>query len=100
MTTGLSVRATLEASAGPVHYADLVAHLQRNAVFFVDASLLLADAATAIAEDDAASVTGFLASGALRRPTEEEQQAWATSVDRTWIAIVVQPFVLVSDPTD
>jgi hypothetical protein len=100
MTTGPSVRATLEATAGPVLFSDLAAHLRRNAVFFVGPELLLADAATAIAMDDAARVTSFLASGSLRRPTLEEQKAWEAAVGRTWIAIVVQPFVLVADPTD
>ncbi len=95
-----ALRAKLEASTGPVLYSDLEAHVRRSAVFFVSRELALLDAALAVAADDSASVSGFLASGALRRPTDEELREWAASPERTWIAIVVQPFVLVTDPPD
>jgi hypothetical protein len=100
VTDTTSVRATLEASTGTVLYSDLVAHLRRSAVFVVAPSLALADAAAAIALDDAPTVTRFLDAGLVRRPTDEEQRAWAASEGRTWLAIIVQPFVLVTDPLD
>lgn len=100
MTDAITLREKLEATLGPVFHSDLVAHLRRSAVFLVGPELALVDAALAVAVDDTASVAQFLASGALRRPTDDEQRVWAESPGRTWIAIVVQPFVLIADPTD
>ena len=100
MTDAASLRAKLQASAGPVLYSDLVPHLRRTGLLFVGPELPLVDAALAIAMDDTGSVTRYLESGALRRPTDDEQQTWAASLERTWIAIIVQPFVLIADPAD
>lgn len=97
--TERDLRAELEKSAGPVFYSDLAAHLRRNAVYYVAPGLSLIEAALAIASDDAALVRRHLAKGELRRPTDEELRAWESAEGRTWIAVIVQPFVLVADPT-
>lgn len=80
---------------GPVLYSDLKAHLLRDAVFVVRAPLAILDAARALSRDDTAAVKRWLEDGSLRRPTESEKEAWAATPDRTFIAVPVQPFVLV-----
>lgn len=92
-----AVRDALEKSVGPVTYADLRAHLARDVVFVVDARASLIDCGVAIATNDVRSVERLIAAGALRRPTPDEQRAWSEAVARQWLAIVVQPFVLVQD---
>lgn len=90
-------RAKLEETIGEVLGSDLAAHLRRGAVFVVAPSLSLVDCGEAIARDDSAKVGAWVASGALRRPTTEETTAWLAASERKWLAVVVQPYVLVQD---
>ncbi len=92
-----AIRVKLEENLGPVQGSDLGAHLRRDAVFVVAVGHSLVACGVAIATDDAASVAAWLASGALRRPTERERDAWPVDETRRWNAVVVQPFVLVQE---
>lgn len=92
-----AIRAKLEETLGPVIATDLHAHLKRDGVFVVDAAVSLIECGVAVAMDDAVKVEAWVGSGALRRPTPEERAAWLASTERSWNAIVVQPFVLVQD---
>lgn len=85
----------IAATLGPVLGSDLVAHLERDAVLWVDASLDLQLCALAIARDNAHAVKSWLASGHLKRPTPTERETWKGAPERPWRAVVVQPFVLI-----
>jgi hypothetical protein len=90
-----ALRAKLQDSAGPVQGSDLAAHLRRDAVLVVAPSAPLVERALAVACDDARVVAAWLTSGVLRRPEASERDAWPTDTDRRWMAVVVQPFVIV-----
>ncbi|MCA9518772.1 MAG: DUF2288 family protein [Myxococcales bacterium] len=92
-TDGL--RARVEATMGPVRGSDLVAHLGRDAVLVVAPALDLVACALAVVRDDAEAVRGWVASGALRKPTATEHAAARDDADARWLAVVVQPYVLV-----
>ncbi|AKF04674.1 DUF2288 domain-containing protein [Sandaracinus amylolyticus] len=92
------LRERLEAHRGPVLYSDLAAHLKRGAVFVVAPSIDLVTCGVAIATDDRASVEHWIHSGDLRRPTADELEKWPGDEGRTWISVVVQPYVLLQDP--
>jgi hypothetical protein len=92
-----AVRARLEESVGPVLFSDLRAHFARDAVFLVAAGESLVACGVAVAMNDVTSIQRWLGADLLRRPTPEEQSAWAKDESRQWLAIVVQPFVLVQD---
>jgi hypothetical protein len=85
----------IEDTLGQVLGSDLVAHLDRDAVLWVDASLDLRVCALAIARDNAHAVQSWLSMGVIKRPTAAERAAWRAATDRPWRAVVVQPFVLV-----
>ena len=95
-----AIRERLEATLGPVLFSDLAAHLRRGAVLVVAGGRSLIECAIAIAEDDAAEVKAWIDRGDLRRASEDEAATWSASPGRTWIAVVVQPYVLVQDPPD
>jgi hypothetical protein len=99
MTEDASLRTRLQRSLGPVLPSDLRAHLDRDAVWIVGPSLSLLDCAVAIAEDDTTGVSSWLADGSLRRPTADERARWPGETARRWLAVVVQPFVLVQEQT-
>ena len=92
------LRESLERHRGPVVYSDLAAHLKRNAVFVVAPSVDLVTCGLAVARDDRASVERCITSGELRRPTADELASWPADEGRTWISVVVQPYVLLQDP--
>jgi hypothetical protein len=93
-----AIRKKLEQQIGPVLFSDLAAHLARDAVFVVAASVSLVDCGVAVGTDDVTAVERWISSGELRKPSKAERQAWSSEPGRTWTAIIVQPFVLIQDP--
>lgn len=100
MTLTEALREKLERRRGPVFFSDLSAHLARDAVFVVRADLDLVDCGIAVANDDVELVGAWIQAGKLRRPSRNEQSSWPNETTRTWMAIVVQPFVLIQDAPD
>lgn len=91
------MRESLAASMGPIEFTDIRAHLARDAVIVVDASLDLLDVAEAVARDDKARVGAWVEQGLMRKPTLEELEKWSKIEGPAWTAIVVQPFVLLRE---
>jgi hypothetical protein len=90
---GISLR--LRETRGPVTYADIADHLARDAVFIVSPALDLVACGVAVAIDDVELVSSWIQRGELRKPTPLERDAWPRESGVRWLAIVVQPFVLV-----
>jgi len=84
-------------SLGPVRLSDLRAHLARDAVIVVDASLELVHVAEIVAQDDRPAVDQWVSGGLLGKPSRELLERWERSEGEVALAIVVQPFVLVQD---
>lgn len=91
------MRETLVASMGPIEFSDLRAHLTRDAVVVVDASLDLLEVGMAVAQDDKARVGAWIESGLLGKPSLETLERWSKLAGQAWISLVVQPFVLVRE---
>lgn len=89
-----AIRAKLTESVGPVGFGDVKAHLARDAVFVVAPSLDLVDCGVAVAMDEIETVKLWIDAGALRKPSRQERARWLEQ-GGTFLALVVQPFVLV-----
>lgn len=100
MTLEEGIRTRLTEALGPVLFADLKAHLARDAVFVVGPTLSLVECGVRVALDDVAAVGAWIESGELRKPSADERTRWAEGETRRWMALVVQPFVLVQDLAD
>lgn len=100
MTLEEGIRTRLTEVLGSVLFADLQAHLARDAVFVVGPTLSLIECGVRVALDDVGAVEGWIASGELRKPSSDERVTWSAAAGRRWMALVVQPFVLVQDPAD
>lgn len=100
MTLEQGIRERLGQTVGPVLFDDLRAHLARDAVFVVGPTLSLLECGVRVAMDDVGAIGGWVASGELRKPSADERAAWPGEANRRWVAVVVQPFVLVQDPAD
>lgn len=100
MSVEEAIRVRLSSLAGPVPFDALAEHLARDAVFLVGSTLSLLECGVAVAMDDVQRVETWIRSGELRKPTRDERESWPKQPSRRWVAIVVQPFVLVQDPPD
>ncbi len=100
MTLQEALRLRLSELKGTVLFSDLKAHLERDALFIVSQELDLVECGLAVANDDVAAVGAWIKESQLRKPTPAEREAWPRDTSRRWVAIVVQPFVLVQEVTD
>lgn len=91
------MRDTLAASMGPIEFSDIRAHLARDAVIVVDASLDLLEVGEAIARDDKVRVAAWIEQGLVAKPSLEKIEAWSKTSGAAWTALVVQPFVLLRE---
>lgn len=95
-----AIRTRLTSLAGPVPFADIADHLERDAVFVVASTVSLVECGVAVAMDDVSRVEAWVATGELRKPSRAERDAWPNETTRRWMAVIVQPFVLVQDLPD
>lgn len=91
------MRATLAASMGPIEFSDIRAHLARDAVILVDASLDLLEVGEAVARDDKERVAAWIERGLVGKPSLAVIEAWSKTPGAAWTALVVQPFVLLRE---
>lgn len=91
------MREQLLASMGPIELSDLRAHLARDGVIVVDASLDLLVVAEAIARDDKGQVGAWISKGLVGKPSLETIERWSNAPAPILIAVVVQPYVLVRE---
>jgi hypothetical protein len=92
-----AVQKKLQEEIGEVTWHWLRPHQQRDALFYVAAELELAAVGAAIATDDTGAVRGWLASGALSRPDQEQLARWEADPTRALRMLIVQPFVLIQE---
>lgn len=90
-----AIRTRLEEIVGPILFSDLRAHLDRDAVFVVADEIELVDCGVSVAMDDVKQVGAWIDGGQLRKPGTQERLNWAAIVGPAWLALVVQPYVLV-----
>lgn len=95
MTLAEGIALRLKETRGPVAFSDLKEHLERDAVFIVGPDLDLVDCGLAVATDDVDKVEQWILRGSLRKPTQTERDVWPEEKGTRWVAIIVQPFVIV-----
>jgi hypothetical protein len=79
---------------GRVKWSELDRHFASGSVIYVSEELDLIDVALRIAHDDKASVSAWMAAGAIAKVSDVQAQTWLAA-DATLWASVVSPFVLV-----
>ncbi len=91
------MRDELEEGMGPIEFTDLRAHLTRDAVITVAPKLDLLEVGEAVAKDDKPRVAAWIESGLIGKPDLATIERWSKASGTAWIALVVQPFVLVQE---
>jgi hypothetical protein len=90
------IRIQLTEEMAEVAWRDLIPHAVRDALIIVDTSLSLVDVGVAIALDDKTKVENWIAELLIRKPSENELNDWQENLDRTFVTLIVQPYVLIS----
>lgn len=93
--TNVELRAKLEQEVDRISIKPLIVHFERHALWLVEDSINLVDAAMAIVQDDAKQVGAWITSECLKKPTQEEIDKWKAQVlAQHFEFIIVQPYVL------
>ncbi|NDF14917.1 DUF2288 family protein [bacterium] len=85
----------LQKSIDRTTWADLRTHLVRDVIILVSPELPLLEAALGTATDDEAQVAAWIRSGLLKKPSHDQLEAWEKDLDRPFLMVVVQPFILI-----
>lgn len=72
-------------------------HLERGAVIVVSPELDLVEAAAKVAADDSSTVSTWIASGRISKPTLEQIGVWNADPARLFRMLIVQPYVLIQE---
>ena len=92
------LRAELANMMGPVQWEWLKPHLQRDAVVVVNPQLDLADVGVAIATDNTQAVQRWITEQLILKPNAEQLAVWSSDNQR-FTSLIVQPYVLVQEPS-
>ncbi len=72
-------------------------HLERGALITVAAALDLAEAGERIAADDAESLTAWITSGKVGKPTAEKIEEWDREPGKKFLTLIISPYVLIQE---
>lgn len=92
------MREEIARTEGDVFWSDLQAHAARDALIIVSPEVDLVDAAVAIANNDVQQVDGWIRSGLLSKPTEEDLERWPLDANQRFTMVIIRPFVLIRRP--
>ena len=92
-----SLNEKLAQDIAEITWQDLLPHAKRDAVIVIKEELELLEVATAIAEDNTASVQGWIGSQSISKPTAEQLTTWNQTPQKLFVALIVQPFVIIKE---
>jgi hypothetical protein len=91
----MALREELAKTQDEAEWGWLQPHLKRDVVIYVKESLDLLQVAVEVAQNETAKITYYLSSGALSKPTQAQIDTWNLSLQKKFMVIIVQPFVLI-----
>ena len=91
------IKTALAESLEPANWEFLKPHAQRDALIIVSPSLDLVEVGSAIAQDETDSVQQWIQQEQLQKPSADQLSLWNVQPDKTFNALIVQPYVLVQE---
>lgn len=89
------LRAELEKSLGPAEWSLIRKQMAKDTVIVVSPALELIEVALAVAKNDEDRVKEWIGSGAVTKPDLDMLSSWEKTPERTFLCVVVHPFVLI-----
>ena len=77
-----------------VCWRDLRTHVQRGTLITLAPEVDPVEVASAIARDDSEKIKTWIANGKLGKPSVEEITAWEKQLDKPFLVLIVQPYIL------
>ena len=87
----------LKKDVADISWKDLQPHAKRDAIIVITEELDLTEVAVAIAEDNTTSVQAWISDQSIAKPTSEQLAEWNQTPEKQFIALIVQPFVVVKE---
>ncbi|MEL6579368.1 MAG: DUF2288 domain-containing protein [Cyanobacteria bacterium J06621_12] len=92
-----SLKEKLTKEVADISWQELQPHARRDAIIVVKKELDLPEVAAAIAEDNTIAVQEWISSKSIAKPSARQLTDWNKSPDKQFIALIVQPFVVVKE---
>ncbi|ACH37134.1 protein of unknown function DUF2288 [Citrifermentans bemidjiense Bem] len=92
-----AIKEELATKIDSTDWLSLRAHLERGGVIIVDPMLDLAEVGAAVANDEVKTVERWLLSGLLSKPSAEQIQAWDAESGKSFLCLIVSPYVLAQE---
>ena len=92
-----TIKEQLSQDIANITWKDLLPHAKRDAVIVVDSELELTEVGIAIAQDDTALVTSWIAEKSICKPSSTQLADWNQNLQKQFVTLIVQPFVIVQE---
>ncbi|MEM6610875.1 MAG: DUF2288 domain-containing protein [Cyanobacteria bacterium P01_C01_bin.72] len=92
-----SLKEKLTKEVADISWQELQPHARRDAIIVLKEELDLPEVAVAIAEDNTVSVQKWISSKSIAKPTAKQLTDWNNNPDKQFMALIVQPFVVVKE---
>jgi hypothetical protein len=96
----MDLKAELAKSIDEAEWNWLMPHAKRDSVIVVNPELDLVDVGVAIANDNVSFVQRCIAENLIAKPTSDQLADWNNNQSKRFIALIVQPYVLVQEPKE
>lgn len=90
------IKTQLSEEIAQMPWCDLIPHVKRDRVIFVNPSLNLLEVGEAMANDNATLVSQWINKGLISKPTQPQLSDWNDNLQQKFNTIIVQPFILIS----
>ncbi len=91
------IRAELQGMLDQAQCSWLAPFAKRDSVIMVAPELDLVEVGMKVVLDDKTAVGGWLEKGLLKRPDPAQLKSWEADTQRTFMVLVVQPYVLAQE---
>lgn len=94
------VRTQLTEMMDTVEWSWLVPHAKRDALVVVTPGMDLLEVGEAIANDNTLAVQHWISEQLLYKPAEDQLNTWNQAPQTQFVALIVQPFVLIQENSE
>jgi len=93
------LKTELKASLDEAQWEWLLPHARRDSLIVVSPGLDIVDVGVAIASDNVSLVQQWISQKLIYKPSLNQMADWQASLIKPFHALIVQPFVLVQEPS-
>lgn len=93
------LKAELTASLDEAEWQWLLPHARRDSLIVVTPELNIIDVGVAIANDNVSLVQNWISQKLIYKPSLNQMADWQANLSKRFNTLIVQPFVLVQEPT-